>query len=305
LVLRDRHKAISFLGMLTSLMIGAAILATCFWGLGFWFSVVGGIRQPFDFDTGVNTILQVARQPTFVGLTIGAAVTLVHASIQRGFLATMRESPFALYLVCSWSVALLTTWKLGASCNYFFEPHLASVLWLSHWLRTDMERVAASHLLWLLICVAGVTGFEMVVSRPEDYTFVSSNLAESRKQRLEVLRQASKDIGTANPRFLSLVTHIDGYLVSDQVYLNDPYLYGLLWENELLSPESLATTIACGEFDLIAVPSSAWKDDPVKSFGVVLMKSVHSRYCLLEDSPVLGYALLIRCDHPEGASRSP
>jgi len=97
-----------------------------------------------------------------------------------------------------------------------------------------------------------------------------------------------------NPKFLNLVSHVDGYLLSEQVYLNDPYLYGLLWEHGILSPEPVASAIARGEFDLVAVPARYLGHGPLRKHERVLRDRLRRHYRFLERSPSLGYILLAR-----------
>jgi hypothetical protein len=296
LVLQDRREAVRFVAMLTGLMISGAIAATWVWGHGFWFSVIGAVRQPFDVETGLRIILQAARQPLLAAILLGSAAALVHACVRRGLRVNLRESPYAFYLFFAWSVMLLTIWKRGASANYLFEFHLASVLWLSHWLRTEIEYRSPSYLLRFLLVVAGLTSFEIWVSRPAFYTFATAARADAMAQRSEILQRATRQTGVRNPKLLNLVTHVDAYLLSDQVYLNDPFLYGLLWEDDILSPQPIALAISRGAFDWIAVPPSFLEPGLLKDHEQLLRESLHHQYRFLASFPSFGYAIFIRRD---------
>lgn len=300
LILRDRREAVRFLTVVIGLVISGAIAATWGWGSGFWFSVVGAVRQPFDIDTGLRVIRQVVGQPLFVAVLLGSLATLIRECVGRGLRVTLCDSPFAFYLFFSWSVALLTIWKVGASANYLFEPHLASVLWLSHWLRADVEWRPDFRLLPFLLCIAVLSGFEMVASRPGHYTFATASRSDVMRQRSTIIQQASSEAGVKSPKFLNLVTHIDALLLSEHVYLNDPYLYRLLWEQEILSPAPVARAVLRGKFDLVAIPPAYIGAGPFKPHERLLRESLRYRYRILKRVPALGYVLLIRCDYGVG-----
>ena len=95
-----------------------------------------------------------------------------------------------------------------------------------------------------------------------------------------------------NPRILNLATHQDTYMMQDRAYLNDPYLYNILWMTNVLSPKPIVDTITSGYFDIIIATKQQIRRP--RSFENLLQAAILKNYRPLGVEPTSGYVIFAR-----------
>jgi hypothetical protein len=179
-----------------------------------------------------------------------------------------RASPYLLYAGTSLALCAATVGKIGGATNYLLEPWLALLMWSVYALRYAPGRaphrpialVAATIL--ALACVA-----DLATARTLQYSWVDPETFDKRTTYYAMLREEVESLGFDNPSVLSFFIRDDNrnllifgqsktYMITDQASLNDPFLYSLLWEDDILEIEPLVGAIKARWFDLILIPKN-------------------------------------------------
>lgn len=224
------------------------------WGDGFWFSTILGNGHPVLLGQALFITRAMLREPLFVALVAMGAVVLGLELRDRGRSALIR-SPYPLYAFASGAVLALTLGKVGSGTNYFVEPILALLLWITHALRDaprSRPRRALPSVLAAVVVAAGVLQL-LTVPRPS-YPRSQPAQAALQQRALESLRRDIESFGIERPRVMRLAGHPGLYRESDRVQLAFPDFYYWLWHSGLLDITAMTDRIDAQAFDVIIVP---------------------------------------------------
>jgi hypothetical protein len=284
---RERRTGLRFaLAWAGGIGAGAAA-ASWAWGDGFWFSAIRGNLSRLSLDIWVFNLARTLRQPlVWVILGIGAAAA--RAAWRRDGAALLRESPYPLYAVVSLALAVATVGRVGAAPIYFLEFFLALLFWIVHELRdrslpgrSAAARLAAAALLAALLLD--------VAAPPRAESYIGGGMEAERSALRRAMRERIAGLGFERPRVLDFTTHLYLYDVEEDVVLNDPFYYRVLWESGVLDPAPLEREIRAGHFDVVLLPAGAGP----ASFGsrplAALTRAVRRRYVLASRDAVHDY----------------
>jgi len=95
---------------------------------------------------------------------------------------------------------------------------------------------------------------ELQIAERSDYSFAGKDAAPAATAYYRQMNQAIDALGFDAPKILNIFSHIHGYSISDRLYLNDPFVYRLLWENGTLDIKPMIDSIRERYFDVIMVP---------------------------------------------------
>jgi hypothetical protein len=267
LLWRDRKAGWTFLATLLAGGCVAAAGAQWAWGSGFWWSVVVGPSQRFDWN-----------QYSLWGILLAqrsyAALTLVLLGVGLpGALAVRRggrpSSPFSLYLPASVAVLLLTMGKQGSWLNYFLEPTLAGLGYLV----TRLDRLGPASLRGGRLGVACLLGFALFVA--DFVTVPVSQYAFSTPERNAARGAFFRSLDTELSRLPGRTERLlfspalfanPSLSLGRPLFLNDSYLYTLLWADAKLTIEPLLAAIRRRHFDVVLLPPDEDLDRPRFAF---------------------------------------
>lgn len=165
---RDRRAGLTFLATLGGVGLAAAVGAHLAWGRGFWWSVLVGPSQRFDWSQyrDLWAFLAVQKSYVFLALVVGVLAPRDVLAARRG--ATGPATPFAVYLPLVLAMLLLTMGKQGAWFNYFLEPTLAGLGYLV----ARLDRLPPTWLWNPRLALVPLLGFALFVV---DYVTVPSS----------------------------------------------------------------------------------------------------------------------------------
>jgi hypothetical protein len=239
--------------LLFSMLI--AVMATSYWGPGFWFSTVHALRQAVTFQQGYLVVRMMLRQPMFVFLLILTALS-IWLSVKGHGAKVFHDSPYLIYVLFSGTILFLTVGKTGSSTNYFFEFLIAQLMWAVYAAGKNFLIYPRKPLLSLiLLAFIFFSGVDVSCSKRLDYSFVDETIIAQRDSYYKKVKNDIKSLGVSNPSILNLFTHMHTYSITDRAHLNDPYLYMLLWKDGVLDSASLDQSISDNYFDVIMLPS--------------------------------------------------
>lgn len=265
LLFRDRRSFAIFAAWGAALGLGFLAYATQNWGPGFWFSTVTATGQEITLSYAL-TIAGLSGPKPLLVIVLGIATLLAVLASRREGLEVVKRSPYLVYAATSCFVCGATLGKMGSSTNYLIEPWLALLMWTAFAL-SDLPKSALARPLaalavvaLLLASIADLTG-----ARELEYSWLDPVLNERRERFYDQLREEVESLGFENPKVLSffiwdaeedleIFAQSKTYQITDQVILNDAFLYRLLWESGALEIESLVAAIRGKAFDLIITP---------------------------------------------------
>jgi hypothetical protein len=229
-------------------------------GEGFLWSILVAPKQPLRFEWFTYNLGYMSTPSFFalLGLSAAAFYAILASLKTRGSSsgATRPDLLNAVYYLTSWVWLFASIGKLGASTNYFIEPLFASVWLLLIWVDTQKQDLPAPRIYrYALILLPLVFTADAFITRKEPHYLLTPTL--NSPERFQRIKQEMESIGVpASPKILNLGQATHSLSVGWDLYLNDPVLYMLLWNNGVLSNRSLLKTIDEGYFDLIAVPAA-------------------------------------------------
>jgi hypothetical protein len=287
-------KGLAF--VLTAGLIGgvAAAGAHLAWGAGFWWSVLVAPTQTFDWSQYRALPAAMANQWAYAAFVVAGLVVwgwTLARSVRTG-----REplTPLTVYVPVSFVVLALTLGKRGAGLNYFFEPTLALLAYLvERGGRAPRSAKAAWGLALALLAFLGLFLADHVRTPAERYTFATrQKLAETG----QLLRQLKAEVDALDgpPRRILFPPYMlpnYSYNLGTPVYVNDPYLYALLWTEGKLPVDSFIRSVADAYFDLIVLPPDENPSRPKYGFrtGTAAFYEALRRQYRLEGTGVFQY----------------
>jgi hypothetical protein len=195
------------------------------------------------------------RQPMFLFLLI-LTVLSIWVSVKRHGEKLLRDSPYLIYVHVSGTNLFLTVGKTGSSTNYFFEFLIAQLMWAVYAAGKNFLNYARKPLVSiLLLAFIFFSGVDIGCSKRFNYSFVDEAIIAQRNSYYKKVKDDIKSLGLSNPSILNLFTHMHTYSITDTAYLNDPYLYMLLFQDGVLDSTPLAQCISDSYFDVIMLPS--------------------------------------------------
>ena len=225
------------------------------WGSGFWFSTVFALRQEINFQDGFFIFKHLLKQPIFcflIGLTFFTFLNILKKCPKK----ILTESPYFIYVIISGCILVLTVGKKGASTNYFFEFYLSQLMLIIFVFRNIDSASLKKPIFYFItgifvLCSIG----EIKFARSFDYSFTNQKNISAKNVYYNTMTKEIDSLGIRNPIILDIMTHVNIYSMTDNLYLNDPFLYNLLWEDKILDYKPLLTSIEEGYFDIIMLPS--------------------------------------------------
>jgi hypothetical protein len=254
LLLWDRRLAVVFALATAGFVAVLATVATAYWGRGFWFCVfLPATYYPRDWPSFFDHWNDMWKQPvfTFIAATLGV-VSL--AALIRRRITFFTATPYFLYVVVSVLVQQIPLSGIGASNHYFFEPVLATLLWLV-WSSTQIAPDALFD--WKLAGMLAVLGLctiaELRDPNSAEYRYTTATAtAEHVRNRAWVIDQMNRR-GIRHGELLNLKHSPVTSDYPGRVNVDDPYLFFVLWETGGLSTEPLLRAIAEHHFDAAIV----------------------------------------------------
>ena len=257
------------------------VLITIFeWGTGFWFSTVFALRQEINYRDGFFIFEHLLKQPIFCFL-IGLTFFTFLNSIKKSRKKILTESPYFIYVMISGCILALTIGKKGASTNYFFEFYLSQLMWIIFAFR-NMDYASLKKPVFyfvtgiFVLCSIG----EIKLARGFDYSFANHKIISVQNAYYKGMKKDIELLGIRNPLILDIMTHSHIYSITDNMYLNDPYLYNLLWEDEILDYKPLLISIEEGYFDIIMLPSKTIDKNQLNGPRKIIVDTILKYYRL-------------------------
>lgn len=252
LFLKDRRDAL-FFGLLSLFLCTAFLLFAQFhWGQGFWFSVFVAPRNPFILDNFIENWLHMLKQPVFVFMLLATSVTLSHLVIARKWNLIL-DGPYLIYLLLAAIVLLSTVGKEGGNVNYFFEPVLASLLWLVFYVKKAYPQNKPSLVLVMLVLVGLSASLEFAFAKRSDYSFTNPQRTSKMEKYIAHVKGEVFGLQPSSSKVLNLAWAGLTFELQDDPVMNDLYLYSILWNTGVLSHKPLMKRIVNQDFDVIVL----------------------------------------------------
>ena len=302
-------KALAF--VLTAGLIGGAAAAGAHlaWGAGFWWSVLVAPTQSYDWSQYHAFPAEMAGQWAYGALMV-AGLGLWGWTLAR----TVRTggeplTPLTVYVPVSLVVLALTLGKRGAGLNYFFEPTLALLAYLvERGARAPRSTRASWGRALALLMFLGVFIADHVRTPADRYTFATPRKLVETHQLLGQLRTEVDALEGPTRRILFPPYMLPNYSynLGTPVYVNDPYLYALLWTEGKLPVESFIASVADAYFDLVVLPPDENPSRPKYGFrtGTAAFYEALRRQYRLERTGVFQYHVRRVSPHAGGTSGS-
>ncbi len=298
----DRRNARVFALTCGAILVLGGLFAQLCWGSGFWFCTFVAPRNPMLWRMFAHQWWGAFHQPTFVFVLAAAGIVVIHF-IRHDRWRVVLDSPYLIYVAVTTAVLLATVAKEGSGDNYFIEPFLACLLWLTFSLDDPdwgRKRNLGPILAIALFCIC--EGFELAVAHPPG-SFISQDQLRFSDQDLDRVRYEVESLGVRDPRVLNLARFLAhtvkprpgevegwrGYLDPRVTAVNDSLLYRILWRTGVLPPEALRDAIMRREFDVILVPHDVPTGDSTPPHLRVVVEAVLARYRLARDGEYLYY----------------
>jgi hypothetical protein len=159
----------------------------------------------------------------------------------------------AFYFLTSWAWLIASIGKIGANPNYFIEPLFASVWLLLTWIECNTESWSRERICrYALIILPVVFAWDAIATRNEPYYLFQPGLQQP--DRFQKIKNEMDSLKIpSSPKILNLADFRHSLSVGWDLYLNDPFLYSILWNTRALSNQSILRTIEQGYFDLVVL----------------------------------------------------
>jgi hypothetical protein len=250
LLFQDRRKAAIF--ALASVIFFSTffILVREHWGGGYFFStILSVLAHPTYLNLTMRRILALLRQPMFDFLIVTVAISAVYAL--RKEKSALLDSPYFLYLEVAAFVPLIGLGKIGADIHYYIEFIVASSLWIVFFIRRFFSGFSAKYLHFFLLSFLMAAALEYGVTKRSAYLLTEDPHNDYHKYHIsQRVHSELRELQPGNDHFLVLNTHVMLPFLK-QTYLNDPYNYFMMWNNGILDPKPMITSIEKKFFSVI------------------------------------------------------
>ena len=184
----------------------------------------------------------------------------------------------AIYYLAGWIWLMASVGKLGAHLNYFIEPLFASVWLLAACVdRMDGDGCRRRPIRMAMAFLPLFFAWDAVYSRSNEFCSLVKAHPPAGYQRVKSEIEA---LGvSSNPKVLGLAIDRLALSVGWDLYVNDVYLYRLLWNTGVLSNRSILRSLDQRYFDVILLekgtrPETISNPTPI---GQIYMK-IFERY---------------------------
>ncbi len=279
LLMRSPRLALGFVAAELALGGLLAATATLVWGNGFWDCVLlAATHYPRDWPSFVVHWQDMLKQPIFTWILLMVALTSL-AAIVRSPTAPFRATPYLLYVLGSFATQSSVLSGIGASNHYFFEPILASLLWLVSTSDGAKDRPLRD---WIMVATLAVLAACVVAefrySVPNEYRYTTAAETEARVRNRDWVISEMSRLGIAPGPVLNLKNSTVTFDYPGEVSVNDPYLFFVMWEVGRLSTAPLLQAIRDRYFDAVIVSpgltsgAGQQEDHPIQNILRVLFE---------------------------------
>ena len=261
LFLKNRRQAFRF-ATVAAFLLGISVYLLDRWSDGgFIWSTLIATKNPLSLELFVANLEKMAT-PAFITL-LGLSALTFYWVVQRRRKDVEGTHPGllnAIYFLTAWLWLFASIGKLGADINYFIEPLYASV-WLlftsvdhedGRWVDSKAWRFALA----ILVVSFAWTGF--AARHEPGYVLAPFEHHPDRFQKIKAEIQGLKT--SERPKVLNIVEPHHALSVGWDLYLNDPYLYSILWHAGTLSNRALLETIDRRFFDVIVLAKGSHRE---------------------------------------------
>lgn len=251
-LLRDRKNGIRF-GFVSFVLFTAFFLfAQLRWGTGYWFSAYTSmLSNEITLQMLVILWSRMLGQPLFVLLVLSTIVTVSYA-LRKARSAALVKSPYALYLMTTFVVLMMTISKKGADTNYFLEFILACLLWhvlfVREWCPGVDKRFASVLAVGVVFVCAAL---EVTKTSCQLYSYTDPEMTAVVESLYELAREEIEQLQPPDDRFLNLNSSTATYSLQSRAYVSDTFNYWLLWNEGLLDIGPLLQAIQNKYFSVV------------------------------------------------------
>ena len=255
-------------------------------GKGYWFSTFFSVlRHPSFLTLTLQRLLELFMQPMFGLLTASVGFTIVYAAVKHR--QVFRDNPYLLYLEIAAFVPLIGLGKIGSEAGYYLEFMLASLLWLVFFTRRLLREFSGRLGIIFLFCF--VISFFLDSHLTDRSGYLLTKHPNNRYFQTNFAEQIKAEIKSLNPRnanFLVINTHVLCPLFQNP-YFNDPYNYWLMWNFDIIKPDSMIKAIDSKYFSVIMYASEgnpyhipAMNPIPTSGATANVLQAINSNYQL-------------------------
>ena len=237
-----RYKDAAFFtaGVLLTVAAGYAFVL---WREPLLLKHVGAIRHPIlEYRGAVDVILIALLQPAVLFAALGGLLVLWRHDDEK--------SPFVIYVIIAWFVALVTVTQVGGGMNYFLEPELASAVLAGPGLCKLQREVKRTPILVVAVLyVLLINSFVPILRQDVDY--LKGSYREAIDYKAQKTRWESFVATVSGKRLLS--TFPDVTIHSSLPEMPDPFLNRVLEIRGMWSSGPVVAQIEASVYDLIVV----------------------------------------------------
>lgn len=256
LLLSNRTHFFIFLASILILTAIVISIAAGLWGAGFWFSTISALQHPVSLNQGINLWKQMFRQPSFWSINIFFLLTLI-PYFKKNAREMLQDAPFFLYSIVTFLILTITIGKIGSSTNYFFEFLLSELIWIVFILSKQSKPFNSKPFIIAgLIFLSAVSVFDIYSSKRDNYSLISQKTMRGKNKKILSMKNAVKSLNINTPLIMDLVRHNYLFSLSDNISLNDPFLYRLLWRKGTIDFHPFLNSIKHQIYDIIMLPKS-------------------------------------------------
>jgi hypothetical protein len=260
LLWRNPKLAVRF-AVIFCLLLGISFYLIDQWsGGGFLWSVLIAPRNPLSVDWFVANI-ESMQTPSFFGLLVLSSIAcylLTKASVgERDELKASWPQLNAIYFLTSWAWLIASIGKIGANPNYFIEPLFASVWLLLTWIECNAESWSRErNCRYALVILSIFFVWDGIITRNEPYYLFRPGM--NQPDRFQMIKNEVESLKIpSSPKILNLADTRQSLSVGWDLYLNDPFLYSILWNTRTLPNRAILKVIDQGYFDLVVLQKGA------------------------------------------------
>jgi hypothetical protein len=278
LLLKNRRQAFRFAAILSFLLAISAYLLDYRSEGGFIWSTVVATQNPLSLDLLVSNFEKMATPAFFTLLGLSGFVTYLVLVRFWNKAVTHPLILNAIYFLTTslWLVASIG--RLGADTNYFIESLYASVWLLLTWADEERSRwVESKTWNWALLLI-GISFAWTVFAEKNEPRYVLAPYEHLPSSFQKITAEIVALNTSPHPKILNIAEPHHALSVGWDLYLNDPYLYSILWHTKKLSNRPLLDAIDKDFFDVIVLARGSqresFSDPPLHD----LYQAIFARY---------------------------
>ncbi len=292
LLITNRRNFYIFLLSTLILSISFILMASIYWGNGFWFCTISALQQDITFQQIAFACKQMFKQPIYCFISGLTFLTLVPYR-KKNIIHIFKESPYLLFVIISFFTLLLTIGKTGSSTNYFFEFTLSQLMWIIFVLGDKslsffFKPIPIIAITTLVICSIS----EVTITKKSNYSFINQGTILQKKKMYDRMKKTVSSFGIENPLILDIVDHRHLSSLTNKIAFNDPYHYKLIWQYGILDYHFFIESLNNQFFDIIMLPERRDLLNILKKPYDEIIDTIFKYYRIKTSD--LGYHYLIR-----------